>query len=350
MTSLHSAVAEARLIRTGEEGATIQIKPDLNHVNKILNPKYCELPNGMNVSYISEGEPAYFYHDIFETNGGFEANISLGDGDVVFDIGANVGFFSLYLKEKYGKLRTFAFEPAPPLYEVMCLNFLAHDIEGTLVKAGVGAVDEEKTFTYYKHGSGFSTFYPDESDLRSFEQIIDSTSREDEQLHAYLKEHEKELIQYKFQSEEFNCPIRKVSSVIDLYQVGRIDLLKVDAQKAEIEVLQGIEERHWPLIRQLMTEVHIHNDEQRYVIELLESRGFEVVIEEDKVPGELVINTLYATNKNFDPQISGQQDQLVTDYPAEWISEASIRTHLENLLPEQELIHGLKMKFVSAFH
>jgi FkbM family methyltransferase len=35
----------------------------------------------------------------------------------------------------------------------------------------------------------------------------------------------------------------------------RVDLLKVDVERAELQVLQGVQQQHWPLIQQLALEV-----------------------------------------------------------------------------------------------
>ena len=39
----------------------------------------------------------------------------------------------------------------------------------------------------------------------------------------------------------------------------RIDLLKVDVEGAEMDVLAGIDDCHWPLVQQLCMEVEVAN-------------------------------------------------------------------------------------------
>ena len=43
--------------------------------------------------------------------------------------------------------------------------------------------------------------------------------------------------------------------MIDQYQIQRIDLLKIDVERAELDVLRGIEQRHWSVVRHLVVEV-----------------------------------------------------------------------------------------------
>jgi hypothetical protein len=50
--------------------------------------------------------------------------------------------------------------------------------------------------------------------------------------------------------------VRQLSSIIDELAITTMDPLKIDVEGAEEEVLEGIEERHWPVIRQAVVEVH----------------------------------------------------------------------------------------------
>ena len=55
--------------------------------------------------------------------------------------------------------------------------------------------------------------------------------------------------------EAFPCAVRTVSSMIRALKTQRIDLLKIDVEGAEMDVLAGIEEEHWPAIRMISMEV-----------------------------------------------------------------------------------------------
>ena len=55
------------------------------------------------------------------------------------------------------------------------------------------------------------------------------------------------------------CPMTTVSEIIDKYNVERVILLKVDTERAEVDVLQGIRKEHWSRIEQVAVEVHSEN-------------------------------------------------------------------------------------------
>ena len=43
---------------------------------------------------------------------------------------------------------------------------------------------------------------------------------------------------------EFECPLVTVSDVVDSHELDRIDLLKVDVERAELAVLRGVRSDH----------------------------------------------------------------------------------------------------------
>ncbi len=77
--------------------------------------------------------------------------------------------------------------------------------------------------------------------------------------------------------------VRPLSSVLDELGIDHIDLLKVDVEGAELEVLTGIEERHWPLIRQAVVEVERWQQNRDTVCEVLLAHGLTVHTEQDSV-------------------------------------------------------------------
>lgn len=73
------------------------------------------------------------------------------------------------------------------------------------------------------------------------------------------------------------CRVRTLSSIIDELGIACIHLLKVDVEGSELEVLQGIEERHWTRVQQVVAEVHEINGRVDVIETLLVLKGFTVV-------------------------------------------------------------------------
>jgi len=74
--------------------------------------------------------------------------------------------------------------------------------------------------------------------------------------------------------------LRTLSSVIAEEGMERIDLLKVNVEKSELDVLRGIDADDWPKIRQAVIEVDQH-DHVEPITQLLERHGFETMVEQD---------------------------------------------------------------------
>ena len=102
----------------------------------------------------------------------------------------------------------------------------------------------------------------------------------------------------KFKKETFPCRLRTLSEIIDEERVERIDLLKVDVEKSERDVLAGIREEHWSLIRQVVVEVHDEHGALDEVQERLSRHGFEMTAEQDPQLKGTSIFSVFATRRS----------------------------------------------------
>jgi hypothetical protein len=103
------------------------------------------------------------------------------------------------------------------------------------------------------------------------------------------------LIRRAFVTEKVECSLRTLSEVVHEQEVARIDLLKVDVEKAELDVLEGIDAADWPIIRQVVVEVHDHDGRLARVRELLLEHGFAtIVVEQEPLFRGTEIYNLYA--------------------------------------------------------
>ncbi|MFC7556536.1 hypothetical protein ACFQU7_36385, partial [Pseudoroseomonas wenyumeiae] len=72
------------------------------------------LPNGLRVAELNGNETSFLFREIFEDRCYLRHGLTLRPGDVVFDVGANIGLFSLFAAEETDRARIHAFEPAEP--------------------------------------------------------------------------------------------------------------------------------------------------------------------------------------------------------------------------------------------
>lgn len=148
------------------------------------------------------------------------------DNPIVFDIGANCGFFSLRIIDKYPKAKIFAFEPQERLVKKFsdCIN--DNNLSGNiyLIKTALGK--EEGTAIFYENRSPISA-----SLLK--EKVSRRTIRKKYKITLTT------LDQFCFEN-----------------QISSIDILKVDVEGSELDLLNGAT-KALHFVQVLYIEVHL---------------------------------------------------------------------------------------------
>ncbi|MGO4759143.1 FkbM family methyltransferase, partial [Streptomyces sp. 2MCAF27] len=100
-------------------------------------------------------------------------------------------------------------------------------------------------------------------------------------------------------------PVITLSSVIEEQGIARIDLLKIDVERGELDVLAGIADGHWPLIRRIVIEVDDADGRLAAVLELLRSHGYTVAVDDNTgqaaADGLRVVHASYASSEAAGP-------------------------------------------------
>jgi FkbM family methyltransferase len=244
------------------------------------------------------------YHDIFDDDCYRLHGVTINDGDCILDIGANTGLFVLFLNKIGVKASVYAFEPAPATFQVLSKNVEAYNrLPVEIFNVGLGREAGTAQFTYYPRFSNASTFFPDDSHenvLRGRQYIIDQipTLRWPlrplcRSLPGWIKHLIAERIRRHYMKKEIvTCQLWNLSDFLRRHNVARVDLLKLDAEQSEEGILAGIADDDWPKIRQAIIEVHGGSEATRGMVQLLEQRGFRVVV--DSNPAMPTLALLYA--------------------------------------------------------
>jgi FkbM family methyltransferase len=254
-----------------------------------------ELPNKMEIAYQSRVELAHFYEDIFEKQVYLRHGITLNEGDCVFDVGANIGLFTLFVSRNYKDVAVYSFEPAPPLFEILRANASWHAPTARLFNCGLSSEMKDATFTFYPNSSGMSSFYGDEREER---EVLRAIMRN--QLHKGVNGMEEvmkyadDILEERFKSLSFTCHLETLSNIIREHHLERIDLLKIDVQKCELDVVAGIDEGDWKKIRQIVIEVHDLDGRLEWMIAHLKSHEYRVTVEQDQMYEGSLLYNLYA--------------------------------------------------------
>lgn len=252
-------------------------------------------PNGLEIFQHAAEETKYVYQEIFEDRVYFRHGINLASGDTIFDIGANIGMFTVFVKEHFKGVKVHAFEPSPAIFRVLKANVAKYGDSVSIYDCGMADRPGEAKFTVYPHYSIMSGLHAgtdqDVETLRTGirsrlqEQNVDPSDIQDRSLDRMVKVALRE-------KQEFVCQLRTVSGIIDEAGVPAIGLLKIDAEGSELDILAGIRDEHWGRIRQIVMEIHDPKGTARpEARKLLERQGYNCVFEEEKrLSGSGIVN------------------------------------------------------------
>ncbi|HKG14117.1 MAG TPA: amino acid adenylation domain-containing protein, partial [Pyrinomonadaceae bacterium] len=279
-----TALPVLRMLRLREEGAGEPL----------------EVSGGVSLFTLKNREEARFiYREIFDERIYLRHGVTLEDGDCVFDVGANIGIFTLFAGTEARGLRVHAFEPMPETFEVLRRNVELYGLDVELHRCGIGESAGEAEFTFYAEMPGSSGRHADSARdqgvIRAgLRNLLGDGAGADATSGAAVEQMLAEQLSAKLAGERIRCRVRTLSEVMRERGVERIDLLKVDAEKSELEVLEGIEAADWPKIRQVVMEVHEEDGRLERVLEMLAAQGMRVVREQEEWLAGTGLHTVYA--------------------------------------------------------
>jgi FkbM family methyltransferase len=201
-----------------------------------------------------------------EVEGYLSHGIELRPGDTVFDVGANIGLFSLAAYHRCERnLSIYAFEPVASIFEVLRANIKRNTANGQVQALPFGLSNNAETiaFTYYPRAPVLSTAYPDEeADLRMVENVVlnNIMHLDDAPLPVRALRWLPEALRVPLvrcslrlalRTKTVTCQMRTLSQFVAERNIERIDLLKIDVEKAELDVLLGIEDEDWAKVQRL---------------------------------------------------------------------------------------------------
>jgi len=265
------------------------------------NHSRCVLPNGLEVAHLNEYETSYVYKEIFEDRCYLRHGIQLRDGDTVVDIGANIGLFSLFVLDACPNAKIYSFEPSPIVYDLLKANCDAYGIDVRAFNCGVSDRAKTARFTFYEKSSVFSGFYSDEhEDKEAIRAVVRNVLRgQTSEGNESLEEYVGELTQDRLRQTTCECRLTSVSDIIRENGIDRIGLLKIDAEKSELDILRGIEDCHWPIIDQLVVEIHDRTMKAvKEVEEILIQKGYRCAVEEEALLKSSGLFNIYASRRS----------------------------------------------------
>jgi FkbM family methyltransferase len=215
----------------------------------------------------------FVFHEIYESlqyEG--HADFIPQSGWTVFDVGANIGVFTV-LQATQGA-RVYSFEPNPDSYSRLSRNVAANKLSDCVRLFPTALGDERGVGSLHVIGGGTTggVVTPVEADASASGVAV---------------------------------PIATLDEVVSTLPESSIDLLKIDAEGSEAAILRG-GERTLDHVQRIMVEYH-SRDLLRQVREILARKGFaqEMIVDyyaEDAAAGQDEVGILYARRPHRPPQ------------------------------------------------
>ena len=99
--------------------------------------------------------------------------------------------------------------------------------------------------------------------------------------------------------EELICPACTLSQVIAKEGLDHIHLLKIDVERAELEVLAGLQQADWPRVQQVVAEVHDIDSRVRHLQALLNRHGLQTLVDQAPELTGSTLFTIYASRQQL---------------------------------------------------
>lgn len=168
--------------------------------------------------------------------------------DIVFDIGAHIGLFTVYAARCARLGRVYAFEPVPENFSLLEKNITLNNLENvSLIQKAIGGTNGIRDFILYSgkntaaHSFAYSNITRD-----NFMKVIATT----------------------------------LDSFVTEQNISAIHFLKLDCEGAEYEILPSLSKKTLYMIEKIGMEYHNVDGEKNisYVKKFLEDNGFQVTV------------------------------------------------------------------------
>lgn len=336
---IREAVVAIKELTPGDSSLIAYLVPQVSQADDVDQSGF-RLPNGMVVAHHGSFQTSIICKEVFEDEVYLKHGITLADGDVIFDVGANIGLFTLYARRMCPDAQIYSFEPLPPNFDLLRENVARHNTNAQLFNYGLSNSSAIANFTFYPEAAGLSgrtaNSAGDKEDTKAIvTDWIHNAARENER-DLLPQSQLDELLNEYLRGETFSCPVKTLSDVIHELDIDHIDLLKIDVEGSEFDVLSGIRDDDWRRIKQIAIEVHSRAILQR-VTSLLETHGFDLVVDDTMVVNEngnghdVYVAMLYAFSepRSLDETHAREAQEL----PPPQFSVSEIQNFLRHSLP-----------------
>jgi FkbM family methyltransferase len=189
-------------------------------------------------------------------------SFKIKDGDIVIDLGANIGVFTLNAALNNPNGIIYCFEPMEDNYQALTNNVNSNKKISTCIKMFEVAIT-------------------------NYNGTIDFNINKDSAFHSIVNTNSSTIIN------TVSVKCQTFSSFLNKEQIDKVDFLKVDIEGSEYDMIYSLTDSDFNKIRKIVFEVHPLEDGRNMntLSNYLQTKNFE--------PIDCGNNMLYALNKNY---------------------------------------------------
>lgn len=312
------------------------------------------LPNGLEVAHLNQAETSFLYNEIFEDRVYEKLGVVFRAGACVVDVGANIGMFCLFAMTRCNNPRLLAVEPIPACVRILELNLKRYRANASVHAIGLSDRVGVARFRYFHHATVLSGQYPGADEAVAMTKYLENKYGKVDPADTLGRAAISQLVREMLEYTDIPCQLDTLSNLIQRECLKCIDVLKIDVEKSEADVLNGIREEHWGLIRQIVVEVLDNDGRLNQIEKILQARGYSCTVSQDALLRGTSVYNLYAwredrrdtflDHKELDvatPAITSERDALIRQ-----LRTSLPRKLLTHMIPtEIHLLHEFPLTF-----
>ena len=315
-------------------GATIILVPG---ASTPLRELHASTPTGMQstVGHLPTGAPIYehrsnetreLYDEIFRRRCYLSSGLVIPTGATVVDVGANIGLFALFCHQEAPSVTVHAVEPVAELADLVEANATLYDARVRIHRCALGDRRCTRELSYYPEATLQSGFYADldrdTAVARSYAAHHSSAMPAVPALDARVRGELNALVERRLRPQTRSVEVQTLSGLIADQQLNQIDLLKVDVERAELEVLAGLDPNDWSRIQQVAIEVHDVGGRLETIRNQLQSHGFDTWEAQDERFAGTELRLLFASRSEYKREQAhrtARADEPLATAAATWV-------------------------------
>lgn len=199
-------------------------------------------------------DPLFYGNEYVETSDLEVLTMLVRSGDIIFDIGANTGLYSIVSHIASKEISIYAFEPNPINLKRLAKNIELNSISNiSTLPFAVGNSNEEISFT-----------------VREDNSLSDTSSA----IESFSKSTYRGELKWK----NIKVAQVRIDDFVESHKITKIDMMKIDVEGYEIEVLKGAMQSilRWKPV--ILIESFLNDDKRAFLEEFVRNAGYTIYL------------------------------------------------------------------------